>query len=61
MTWVDKDILELVSAGVEVESEVKPNPKYYRVQVGAFSNKENAEGLLKKLKATGFDGIIKYE
>lgn len=61
MTWVDKDILELVSAGVEVESEVKPNPKYYRVQVGVFSNKENAEGLLKKLKATGFDGIIKYE
>lgn len=60
MTWVDKDILELVSAGVEVESEIKPT-KYYRVQVGAFSNKENAEGLLKKLKATGFDGIIKYE
>lgn len=60
MTWVDKDILELVSAGVEVELEVRPT-KYYRVQVGAFSNKENAEGLLKKLKATGFDGIIKYE
>ncbi|MGI5872952.1 MAG: N-acetylmuramoyl-L-alanine amidase [Bacillota bacterium] len=60
MTWVDKDILELVSAGVEVELEVRPT-KYYRVQVGAFSNKENAEGLLKKLKAAGFDGIIKYE
>jgi len=34
--------------------------KYYRVQVGAFSKKENAEKLLKKVKAAGFDGIIKY-
>lgn len=34
--------------------------KYYRVQVGAFSNKANAENILKKIKAAGFDGIIKY-
>ncbi len=61
MTWVDKDILELVSAGVEVEPELKPISKYYRVQVGAFSKKENAEALLKKLKAAGFDGFIKYD
>lgn len=30
----------------------------YRVQVGAFSKKQNAEAMLKKLKAAGFDGII---
>lgn len=34
--------------------------KYYRVQVGAFSKRENAEELLRKIKAAGFDGIIKY-
>lgn len=33
----------------------------YRVQVGAFSKKENADAMVKKLKAAGFDGIIKTE
>jgi len=35
--------------------------KLYRVQVGAFSIKANAEAMLKKVKAAGFDGYIKYE
>lgn len=30
----------------------------YRVQVGAFSKKSNADAMLKKLKAAGFDGFI---
>lgn len=30
----------------------------YRVQVGAFSRKENAEAMLKKVKAAGFEGYI---
>ncbi len=30
----------------------------YRIQVGAFSVKKNAESYLKKLKSAGFDGII---
>ena len=30
----------------------------YRVQVGAFSNKENAEKLLAQLKAKGYPGYI---
>lgn len=34
------------------------NPKYYRVQVGAFSKRENAELLLLKLKKAGFEGFI---
>jgi N-acetyl-anhydromuramyl-L-alanine amidase AmpD len=33
--------------------------KLYRVQVGAFKNKDNADALLKRLKAAGFDGYIK--
>mgnify|MGYP000843894430 CR=1 FL=1 len=39
-------------------SEVK---KYYKVQVGAYSNKSNAEAMLKRLKKAGFtDSFIKY-
>ena len=30
----------------------------YRVQIGAFSNKQNAENLLAKLKQVGFEGYI---
>lgn len=33
-------------------------PTIYRVQVGAFSKKENAEKLLLNLKKVGFDGFI---
>lgn len=32
----------------------------YRVQVGAFRNKENAENLMKKLKADGYEAFIKF-
>lgn len=36
----------------------KPTDKIYRVQCGAFKNKENAERLEKKLRELGFDTII---
>lgn len=52
MTWVDKDILAVISPSPEKPAEIK---KYYRVQVGALSKKENAEATLKKLKKAGFD------
>jgi N-acetylmuramoyl-L-alanine amidase len=32
--------------------------RLYRVQVGAYRNRDNAETMLKKLKFAGFDGII---
>ncbi|WP_366923885.1 N-acetylmuramoyl-L-alanine amidase [Metallumcola ferriviriculae] len=35
--------------------------KLYRVQVGAFANKQNADAMLEKIKAAGFDGYVKYE
>ena len=35
--------------------------KLYKVQVGAFVNRENAEGLLKLLKANGYGGFIVEE
>jgi hypothetical protein len=35
-----------------------PKKAIYRVQVGAFENKANAERLLENLKASGFTGFI---
>lgn len=61
MSWIDKDALTVIrslSSGTEKSSNTQ---KYYRVQVGAYSTKGNAESLLKKLKNAGFDGFIKYE
>ena len=49
--------------GVAYVPETPPEPEtpaqLYRVQCGAFSKKENAEALVSKLKAAGFDAIIK--
>lgn len=49
--------------GVTYVPETPPEPEtpahLYRVQCGAFSKKENAEALVSKLKAAGFDAIIK--
>ena len=39
----------------------KAEAKLYRVQVGAYSKKANAEAMLKRLKEAGFDGFIKEE
>lgn len=41
---------------VEIQSD-----RLYRVQVGAYSDKSNAEAMLEKLKASGFSGYIKQE
>lgn len=50
-------------AETEATAPVTPTApkKYYRVQVGAYSVKANAENMLKKVKAAGFkDAFIKY-
>lgn len=39
----------------------KTATKQYRVQVGAFSNKKNANTMISKLKNKGFDAILKQE
>ena len=56
---ITKAILDEAAIPYKEEVTTSAN-KYYRVQVGAFSNKANAEDTLKKIKAAGFDGIIKY-
>lgn len=45
----------LKTLGIEWKA---PASKLYRCQVGAYRQKENAEAMLKKLKAAGFDGFI---
>ena len=49
--------------GVTFKEPEQPKPattdKLYRVQVGAFSVRENAERMLSRLKAAGFDGFIR--
>lgn len=40
---------------------IAPEGKLYKVQVGAFKSRANAEALLKQLKQAGFDGFIKLE
>ena len=54
----------LKTLGIAYKPEPKPEPekpesdKLYRVQVGAYSVKENAENMKKKLIADGYDAII---
>lgn len=39
----------------------KKEQKLFRVQVGAFSNESNAQAMLRKLNAAGFEGYVKHE
>ena len=50
---IAKEVNERLNKGSTTDSKV-----IYRVQVGAFSKKSNADAMLKKLKAAGFDGFI---
>lgn len=59
MTWVDIDILSLVNKEAELTNSSQA--KLYRVQVGAFSKRENADNLMKELTKAGFKGYVKYE
>lgn len=47
------------SESTEGESDpTTPSDTLYRVQVGAFSQKENADAMLSKVKAAGFDAFV---
>ena len=45
--------------GVAYKAAAASTGKIYRVQVGAYSVRANAEAMLAKLKAAGFDGYIR--
>ena len=44
--------------GFRADVKAAMNPIRYKVQVGSFSNRQNAENLLAKLEKAGFDGFI---
>lgn len=51
----------VVAEGKLTKKVIKEEPvseKIYRVQVGAYSKKANADAMVKKLKADGYDAII---
>ena len=50
-----KAILEYL--GIAYREKANSN-KTYKVQVGSFSDKKNAENMLKKVKAAGFEAVI---
>lgn len=45
--------------GTQPTPQPQPTGKLYRVQVGAFKKKGNADNLAKKLKTQGYDVIVK--
>lgn len=53
MDWFRAEVQKLL--------DEKPKTTLYRVQVGAYRIKGNAEAMLDKLKKAGFDGFIKTE
>lgn len=44
-----------------LDRETVEGPMYYRVQVGAFRNRENADRLLYELQAEGYPAFLLYE
>ncbi len=54
------EVKKLLSAENKTVEPVKK--KYYRVQIGAYSDKSNANAQLAKAKKAGFtDAFIKYD
>ena len=51
-------IASTAQEATKVENKAEDTGKIYRVQVGAYSVKANAEAMQKKLKAAGFDAVI---
>lgn len=53
--WLYNRLADLAE---RVTAEINPSDTIYRVQVGAFKKRENAQALLDKVKKAGFDGFI---
>lgn len=64
MHWFPKHGKSMDGFRADVNTAINGKAKtsgLYRVQVGAFSNKANAEKLAKELKAKGYSAIIKQD
>lgn len=55
---IAKGILKTLGIAYVEEKKTETSGKIYRVQVGSYSVKANAEAMKKKLKADGYDAII---
>lgn len=55
---IGKGICDYYGVAYPVEASQPSENKLYRVQVGAFSKRENAEAYVQKLKAKGFEAFI---
>lgn len=56
--WPLEDIRDKDAAAPSAETATEDKKDIYRVQVGAYSVKNNAAAMQKRLKAAGFDAII---
>jgi len=54
-------VTKQLNADTKPEPQLEPRKILYRVQVGAFKNKENAIAQLEQLKKAGFDAFITTE
>lgn len=55
-TWAAKS--SLVKVGGASSDSAGTTQKYYRVQLGAYSEKSNADAMLAKVKAAGFTNAV---
>ncbi|MCD8509942.1 MAG: N-acetylmuramoyl-L-alanine amidase [Bacillus sp. (in: Bacteria)] len=61
MTWVASENLKLLQRGnadIRKAKAAEGTQKLYRVQVGAFADRANAERMAGRLKASGFEALI---
>ncbi len=58
-----EEIAQAIADGIleTIGVQCEQNPKLYRVQVGAFRRRENADALLNELKAKGYPAFIVME
>lgn len=59
--YIASEVNKRLAKDNEQAKEETAATKLYRVQVGAYAKKANAEAILKRLKEAGFDGFIKEE
>ncbi len=51
-----------VKTGLKAEvAKAEDGKKLYRVLIGAYASKDNADAMVKKLKLAGFEGFVKFE
>ena len=53
-----EDLADQEAAAPGAETAVGDKKQLYRVQVGAYSVKSNADAMMAKLKAAGYDAIV---